>query len=361
MGIATMAGARGKGREATGRKLDRGVASDPSPLASRHLPPTGVRLQKVIADSGLTSRRKAEQFILAARVTVNGRVVRELGTKVNPQRDHVKVDGRHLKPAPPQVLVMMNKPKGHLSSMADPLGRPTVQDLLGGVRVRVFPVGRLDFDGEGLMLLTNDGELAQALLHPRYHVSRTYLIKVKGMLNDQEIDTLSTGVELEDGLTAPAVVEKVRKAPQNSWLEITIYEGRQHQVKRMLEAVGHPVLRLKRVRFGSLTLGDLAVGRYRYLSDHEANALRSLARRRLAHPENKHEARGERRVSSSESRVPSPRKRFKSSRPATLRHSKLETPNSKLRSPKRKPDTRQYISRNTKRKTQNAPLRRRAS
>lgn len=236
-----------------------------------------VRLQKAIADSGLVSRRKAEELIAQGRVTVNGRVVSDRGTKVDPEKDHVKVDGRHLKPVPPQTFVMLNKPKHVVSTMSDPGGRLTIADLLPGVRVRVFPVGRLDFDGEGLVLLTNDGELAQRLLHPRYHVPKTYLIKVKGMLNDEDLRALEKGVMLEDGPTGPAVVNKVGKATENSWLELTIYEGRKHQVKRMLDAVGHPVLKLKRVRFGPLALGDLPVGRYRYLTDREANALRALA------------------------------------------------------------------------------------
>ncbi len=233
-----------------------------------------------MADSGLASRRKAEEMIVQGRVTVNGRVVRELGTKIDPERDHVKVDGRHLKPVPPSVFLMLNKPKGYVSSLSDPAGRPTIKDLLTGVGLRVFPVGRLDYDSEGLMLLTNQGELAQALLHPRYHVSKTYLIKVKGVLSEEQITSLERGVELEDGRTAPAAVKKIRKVEENSWLEVTIHEGRKHQVKRMLESVGHPVLKLTRVRFGPLSLGDLPHGQYRYLTDREANALRTLVRER---------------------------------------------------------------------------------
>ena len=239
-----------------------------------------VRLQKVIAESGLASRRKAEEMIAQGRVTVNGAVVCELGTKVDPEKDHVKVDGRHLKPAPPQTFVMLNKPKNVVSTMSDPGGRGTIADLLPGVHVRVFPVGRLDFDSEGLMLLTNDGELAQLLLHPRHHVPKTYLVKVKGMLAPEHIDALETGIMLDDGRTGPAVVKKVGKATENSWLEVTIFEGRKHQVKRMLDAVNHPVLKLKRIKFGPLTLGELSTGQYRYLTDREANAVRELARER---------------------------------------------------------------------------------
>ncbi len=244
-----------------------------------------VRLQKLIAGTGLASRRKAEELITSGRVTINGSVVRELGTKVDPDRDHVKVDGKHLRAAQPYVYVLLNKPKNVMSTLDDPEGRPTVKDFLRGVTVRVFPVGRLDFDSEGLMLLTNHGDLAQALLHPRYHVPKTYLIKVKGVLNDAEIGTLERGVKLEDGYTAPAKVQKISRAESNSWLEVTIHEGRKHQVKRMLEAVGHVVIKLTRVRMGPLLLGDLAAGEYRFLTDREANRLRETVEDRIARAE----------------------------------------------------------------------------
>ncbi|MBH0200534.1 MAG: rRNA pseudouridine synthase [Nitrospira sp.] len=239
-----------------------------------------VRLQKLIAGTGLSSRRKAEVLISAGRVSVNGKVVTELGTKVDPARDHVKVDGKHLT-AQPFVYLLLNKPKHVMSTLDDPGGRPTVKDFLRGVSVRVFPVGRLDFDSEGLMLLTNNGELAQALLHPRYHVPKTYLIKVKGVLTDEEIRELERGVKLEDGMTGPAQVKKISKVQANSWLEITIREGRKHQVKRMLESVGHPVIRLTRVKMGPLSLGRLGSGEFRFLTDREANALRELVEERV--------------------------------------------------------------------------------
>jgi len=241
-----------------------------------------VRLQKLIAGTGLASRRKSEALILAGRVTVNGKVVTELGTKVDPGRDHVEVDGKHLSAAQPFVYLLLHKPKHVMSTLDDPGGRTTVKDYLRGVSVRVFPVGRLDFDSEGLMLLTNNGDLAQALLHPRYHVPKTYLIKVKGVLSDEEIKKLEQGVRLEDGMTSPAMVKKIRKVEANSWLEITIREGRKHQVKRMLEAVGHPVIKLLRVRMGPLSLGSLEPGEFRFLTDREANALRELVEQRVA-------------------------------------------------------------------------------
>lgn len=239
-----------------------------------------VRLQKLIASTGLSSRRKAETMIASGRVTVNGMVVTELGTKVDPERDHVKVDGKHLTAAQPFVYLILNKPKNVMSTLDDPGGRTTVKDFLRGVSVRVFPVGRLDFDSEGLMLLTNHGDLAQALLHPRYHVPKTYLIKVKGILTDEEIARLERGVRLDDGMTGPACVKKVKKAEQNSWLELTIREGRKHQVKRMLEAIGHVVIKLVRIRMGPLSLGNLDPGEFRFLTDREANALRELVEER---------------------------------------------------------------------------------
>lgn len=240
-----------------------------------------VRLQKLIASTGLSSRRKAETLIATGRVTVNGKVVTELGTKVDPDRDHVKVDGKHLTAAQPFVYLMLNKPKNVMSTLDDPGGRTTVKEFLRGVSVRVFPVGRLDFDSEGLMLMTNNGDLAQALLHPRYHVPKTYLIKVKGILTDEEIARLERGIRLDNGITGPAFVKKVKKAEQNSWLELTIREGRKHQVKRMLEAVEHPVIKLVRIRMGPLSLGELPAGEFRFLSDREANALREVVEERL--------------------------------------------------------------------------------
>jgi 23S rRNA pseudouridine2605 synthase len=241
-----------------------------------------IRLQKIMAGTGLASRRKAETMIAAGRVTVNGKVVTELGTKVDPERDHIKVDGKHLSHVQPFVYLMLNKPKHVMSTLDDPGGRPTVKDFIRGVSVRVFPVGRLDFESEGLMLLTNNGELAQALLHPRYHVPKTYLIKVKRVLTDDEIRELENGVNLEDGMTGPAQVKKIKKAQQNSWLEVTIREGRKHQVRRMLESVGHPVIRLTRVKMGPLSLGRLEPGEFRFLTDREANALRESVGERVA-------------------------------------------------------------------------------
>lgn len=243
-----------------------------------------VRLQKVIARSGLASRRHAEALIREGRVSVNGKTVTVLGTCIDPNRDHVKVNGRHLKPCPPDMFLMLHKPAGYVSTMKDPLNRPAISDLLATGSIRTFPVGRLDCDSEGLLLLTNNGDIAQACLHPRNHVTKTYLVKIKGFLNNEELNTLKKGLVLEDGPTAPAHVRKIRQSEANSWIEMTITEGRNHQVKRMLDCVGHPVLKLKRIKFGPLTLGDLPIGGSRYLSDAEANALRALLYPRSSSP-----------------------------------------------------------------------------
>ena len=239
-------------------------------------PVNGVRLQKVIARSGVSSRRQAELLMKQGRVTVNGKAVTVMGTCVDPKRDHIKVNGRHLKPPPPDVFLMVNKPAGYVSTMKDPEHRPTITDLLDKKSVRTFPVGRLDYDSEGLLLLTNNGAVAQACLHPRFHVEKTYLVKIKGHLSEEAVQKLEQGLTLEDGLTAPARVRKVRKVAVNSWIELTIHEGRNHQVKRMLQAVEHLVLKLKRTKFGPLNLGTLPVGNSRHLTDRETNALRDL-------------------------------------------------------------------------------------
>ena len=235
-----------------------------------------IRLQKIIAASGLASRRAAETMIRNGEVTVNGAVVRVLGTCVDPMTDHVKVNGRHVGQAEPEVFMLLHKPAGYVTTMLDPHGRRTIADLLDGVKVRVVPVGRLDYDAEGLLLLTNNGKVAQACLHPRYHVPKTYLVKVSGLCTDEELRTLQDGVALDDGMTAPAGVRKSGKAKINSWLELTIHEGKKHQVKRMIEALGHRVMRIKRTRFGPLMLGALRIGTCRFTTDGEANALRAL-------------------------------------------------------------------------------------
>ena len=236
-----------------------------------------VRLQKLIAGTGLSSRRKAETMIAAGRVTVNGKVVTELGTKADAAKDHIKVDGRLINPKQPPTYIMLNKPAGFVTTMSDPEGRPTVHDLLRGVKVRVYPVGRLDYNTEGLLLLTNDGDFAHLVTHPKHEFPKTYLAKVKGVVDDSAIAELEGGIYLDDGKTAPARIKKVRKEEANSWLEITIHEGRKRQVRRMFDRIGHSVIKLKRIRTGNLSLGDLPEGSWRHLSADEVKALRETA------------------------------------------------------------------------------------
>ncbi|NTU42017.1 MAG: rRNA pseudouridine synthase [Nitrospirales bacterium] len=244
------------------------------------------RLQKILAQMGIASRRKAEEIIEEGRVTVNGQVA-TLGMKADPEKDHVKLDGKLLTRMEAKVYLMLNKPMGVVTSLSDPEGRPTVKDYLRGVRQRVFPVGRLDYDSEGLLLITNDGDFAQAILHPARKVPKTYVVKAKGMVSDEALEKLKRGIRLEDGMTAPARVRKIREAENNSWVEITIHEGKKRQVRRMMEAIGHPVLRLKRVIINGLRLGDLMPGELRYLTPDEVETVR-----REAGPEEPRKGRG---------------------------------------------------------------------
>ena len=235
------------------------------------------RIQKIISAAGVTSRRAAEELIAEGRVRVNGTVVTELGTKADPNKDHIKVDGKLINPKQPPTYIMLNKPAGFMTTMADPEGRPTVHDLLKGVKVRVYPVGRLDYNTEGLLLLTNDGDFAHLITHPKHEFPKTYLVKIKGVLEDGAIAALEAGVFLKDGKTAPAKIRKIRKEEANSWIDITIHEGRKRQVRRMFDHMGHSVIRLKRVKTGGLTLGDLAEGAYRHLTSPEVALLRETA------------------------------------------------------------------------------------
>jgi pseudouridine synthase len=236
------------------------------------------RLQKIISGAGIASRRKAEELILQGRVEVNGQVVRTLGAKADPEKDRVKLNGRLLQSGQPKIYLMLNKPKGCVTTLNDPEGRPTVMELLKGVRHRVYPVGRLDYDAEGLLLFTNDGETAEHLMHPRYETPRTYLVKVKGVLEDPAIQKLEAGVALQDGVTAPCRIKKIRKTEENSWIELTMREGRNRQVKRMMEHAGHPVLKLKRILFAGLELSGLETGEYRYLTEKEIRQIRKIGR-----------------------------------------------------------------------------------
>jgi 23S rRNA pseudouridine2605 synthase len=235
------------------------------------------RIQKIISAAGVTSRRAAEQLITEGRVKVNGKVVTELGSKADAAKDHIKVDGKLINPKQPMTYIMLNKPAGFVTTMSDPEGRPTVEHLLKGVKTRVYPVGRLDYNTEGLLLLTNDGDFAHLITHPKHEFPKTYLAKLKGVLEDGMIDMLERGVFLQDGKTAPAKIRKIRKEEANSWVEITIHEGRKRQVRRMFDHVGRSVIKLKRTKTGTLSLGDLPEGSFRHLTLDEVNALRATA------------------------------------------------------------------------------------
>lgn len=230
-----------------------------------------------MARHGVASRRACEEIIASGRVKVNGKTVDTPGTSVNPARDRIEVDGRELGQPEKFVYILLNKPRGYLSTARDPRGRKKVTDLLEGVQERVFPVGRLDYDSEGLLLLTNDGELTYHLTHPSHRVPKTYRVRVRGVPAPQELDQLSRGVKLEDGLTAPAGIHFIEDRDGNALLDVTIHEGRNRQIRRMFEKIGYDVIRLKRVTLGNLTLGDLKPGQYRRLGESEVRRLKKLA------------------------------------------------------------------------------------
>jgi 23S rRNA pseudouridine2605 synthase len=249
------------------------------------------RLQKIIAAAGIASRRKAEELIAAGAVSVNGQIVTELGTKADAETDHIRVNGKLLKGPQRHTYLMMNKPKGYVTTVSDPEGRPTVMDLVRSAGVRVYPVGRLDYASEGLLLLTNDGDLAHKLTHASSHVPKTYVVKVSGVPTEEAIEELRGGVFIreEDGgrkvRTAPAKIALV-KPGDNPWYEVTLIEGRNRQIRKMFETVGHHVEKIRRVRYGPLHL-DVEPGKLRPLDAREVEQLKSAAEGRRAKPAGK--------------------------------------------------------------------------
>ena len=234
------------------------------------------RLQKYLAAMGVASRRACEQLIAEGRVRVNGETVTSPGTKITPGADTVAVDGRVLADVPRLRYILLYKPVGYICSAADEKGRRTVLDLLDGVTERVYPVGRLDYDTSGALLLTNDGELTNRLLHPSHEVEKTYLAQVEGEPEQRALERLRKGVRLDDGMTAPAKVRRKRSRDGRFWLELTIHEGRNRQVRRMLEAVGHPVQHLKRTKLDFLDLAGLTPGAWRELTADEVRRLKRV-------------------------------------------------------------------------------------
>jgi 23S rRNA pseudouridine2605 synthase len=235
------------------------------------------RLQKLIASAGIASRRHAEEMIAAGEVTVNGQVVTVLGTKADPERDHIKVRGRLINPklqSREKIYVLLNKPRGYLTSLADPEGRPLVSELVPAALGRLHPVGRLDFNTEGLLLLTNDGEFTNFITSARNRVSKIYEVKVKGVPPEQAVERLRRGIVLEDGVrSAPAKITKRDESETNAWFEVVLHEGRNQQIRRMFDAIGHSVLKLRRVRIGFLTDEALAPKQWRFLTPAEVARL----------------------------------------------------------------------------------------
>lgn len=290
---------------------------DPRPVEEAIQPPTpaplegGERLQKILAHAGVSSRRAAEEMIAAGRVRVNGQVVTEMGVRANPLTDRIEVDGKPIaasptgKPDTDFTYIVLNKPLGVVSTAKDPQGRQTVLDLVGAtkdderrppiksgssnprplrrspaIHNRIYPVGRLDVDSTGLILLTNDGDLTFRLTHPRFGVEKEYRALVRGIPNADALKRLREGVEIEGEMTAPAKVEEVGRRGDHTWLRVIIHEGRKRQVRLMCAAVGHPVIELQRVRFGPLMLGSLPLGQWRHLAVHEVHELRKAVRMR---------------------------------------------------------------------------------
>ena len=234
------------------------------------------RLQKILSGAGVASRRAAEQLIVEGHITVNGKIVRELGTKVDPASAVIRVDGKKISLNVEKIYIMLNKPRRTLSAVSDDRGRQTVIDLIDDVDKKIFPIGRLDYNTEGLLLLTNDGALTNGLLHPRFEINKTYRALIKGRVDETRLDRLRIGIKLEDGMTAPALVNVLSVEDAQSLVEITIHEGRNRQVRRMFSAIGYNIKRLRRVAFAGLTLDNLKLGSHRRLNKSEVEQLYRL-------------------------------------------------------------------------------------
>lgn len=245
------------------------------------------RLQKIIAAAGLASRRKAEEFITSGLVSVNGKVVTELGAKADPDTDHIKVNGKLLRRAERHVYLMINKPRGYMTTVSDPEGRPTVMEFVGHEHARLYPVGRLDYQSEGLLLMTNDGDLAHKLMQASSHIPKTYLVKVSGEPDEALIERLRKGISIAEGRTpdrrvrtAPAKIHIIKEAA-NPWYEITLTEGKNRQLRKMFEEIGHHVEKIRRVRYGPLAL-DLPPGQSRRLTEREIRQLKRAVERQTS-------------------------------------------------------------------------------
>lgn len=231
------------------------------------------RLQKILAQAGVCSRRAAEELIRQGRVRVDGQPVTEMGLKVDPNQHQITVNGKSLQGSEKKITLLLNKPRGYVTTMSDPQGRPIVSSLIKDIDLRLFPVGRLDLDTEGALLMTNDGELAQKLLHPKFEINKTYQVTIRGHIDPKEIQNLEQGIVLDGRQTWPAQISVQEKSDKTTILHIIIHEGRKRQVRRMFEAIGHPVIHLKRLAYGNLRLGNLALGKYRLLSKKDLDRL----------------------------------------------------------------------------------------
>jgi 23S rRNA pseudouridine2605 synthase len=234
------------------------------------------RLQKIIAASGISSRRVAEKIIVEGRVTVNDAVVRQLGAKADICADEIRVDGRLILPEISKVYVMLHKPRGYVTTLHDPEGREIVTNLLSGISERIFPVGRLDYDSEGLLLLTNDGDFSQRVQHPRFKIPKTYMVKIEGNLTKSDMRALSEGIRLSDGNFKPENLQIQRTNKRSSWIVLTIAEGRNRLIRRGLESLGHPVVRLIRTGVADISLGNMKAGTFRHLTKKEVQYLLSF-------------------------------------------------------------------------------------
>ncbi|HIW58179.1 MAG TPA: rRNA pseudouridine synthase [Firmicutes bacterium] len=246
-----------------------------------------VRLQKYLAGCGVASRRKSEDIIRSGRVSVNGEIVREMGVQIDEENDVITLDGSVVKPEKKMVYVMLNKPAGFVTTASDEKGRQTVMDLVADIPVRIYPVGRLDYDTEGLLLMTNDGDLTYKITHPKNNVEKTYVAEVAGNMNMGTITSLRNGVYIDGVRTSPAKVEVLGATQLGTKMEITIHEGRNRQVRRMFEAVGCKVKRLKRTKEAGLNLGHVPLGRWRKLTESEVNMLKKIGTGKKSSRENR--------------------------------------------------------------------------
>jgi 23S rRNA pseudouridine2605 synthase len=231
------------------------------------------RLQKHLAQCGVASRRKAEEYITAGRVTIDGITVVDMGVKIDPEKQIVRVDGKKIHQEKKNVYLLLNKPKGYVTTMSDPQGRPIVTDLIKNTRERLFPVGRLDLDTQGALILTNDGEFAQRVQHPRHMITKTYEALVAGFPSKHSISLLENGITIDGRITAPAILAILKRTSRSTLIKIIIHEGRKRQVRKMFQAVGHPVISLKRIAYGSLFLQNLKEGQYRTLTPKDLNKI----------------------------------------------------------------------------------------